>query len=551
MAAAWPRFLMAGDRGVIVECGDKISERVNRRVHLLAERIAGLEGVTELVPAYRSLLLCYDPGKVTYAELLERIKERVSSRNTGKKGRLVEIPVCYGGEYGPDLNFVAKYHGLSKEEVVALHAQKEYQVYMVGFLPGFPYLGSLPARIATPRLENPRTNVLAGSVGIGGRQTGVYPVDSPGGWRIIGRTPLKIFDLTKDPPALFSPGDRVRFVPIGEEEFARLAGNQGEVSEEEVPAMEVLFPGLLTTVQDLGRHGYRKYGVPPGGAADPFALRVANILVGNDEGAAGLEITVDGPVLRFLREALIAVTGMEVRAALNEREVPGWAAFRVKEGDVLSIRDGGRGCRAYLAVEGGIAVPKVMGSRATCIRAGVGGYAGRPLKERDVLKTYRSAAAGKGNLCGLPLPREFLPELKEPCTLRVIPGPREEAFSPRGLRAFFASEFTVSPDADKMGLRLDGEKIEHRGRPEIISEGTVPGMVQVPGEGRPIVLFVDAQTIGGYPQIATVISADLARIGQLRPGDRVRFAPVSLEEAQALQRREEEKIARLKKYLGL
>ncbi|MCL6558434.1 MAG: 5-oxoprolinase subunit PxpB, partial [Firmicutes bacterium] len=167
MAAVWPRFLVAGDLGVLVECGDRISERVNRRVHLLAERIAGLEGITDLVPAYRSLLLCYDPGKITYPELLEKIKERASFRNTGKRGRVREIPVCYGGEYGPDLNFVARYHGLSEEEVVALHTQKEYQVYMLGFLPGFPYLGSLPAKITTPRLEKPRTNVPAGSVGIG------------------------------------------------------------------------------------------------------------------------------------------------------------------------------------------------------------------------------------------------------------------------------------------------------------------------------------------------------------------------------------------------
>ena len=222
-----PKFLTAGDRALVVEIGEVISPECNRRVNQLLGAIeeGGVRGVVDLVPTYRSLMVQYDPMLVSFEELRGAISEVGSKLKDGKAGagRLVEIPTLYGGEYGPDLEFVAEQAGLSVEDVVQLHSSVDYLVYMMGFTPGFPYLGGLPERLATPRLTTPRTVIPAGSAGIAESQTGVYPLDSPGGWQLIGRTPLKLFDVERDPPSLISAGDRVRFVPLGsEEEYRRI-----------------------------------------------------------------------------------------------------------------------------------------------------------------------------------------------------------------------------------------------------------------------------------------------------------------------------------------
>ena len=218
-----PRFLPGGDSAVFIEFGDGVDPVLNRRVRrlLLAIQGAGLPGVVEIVPAYRSLLVHYRPRDTSPPELRARLEVLVNRTEVGEfpEPGVTEVPTVYGGEYGPDLEFVARHSGLSREEVVRLHAGKAYLIYMLGFMPGFPYLGSLSPRIVTPRLETPRTDIPAGSVGIGGSQTGIYPAQSPGGWRLIGRTPLELFCPRKEPPALLQMGDYVRFVPITEQEF--------------------------------------------------------------------------------------------------------------------------------------------------------------------------------------------------------------------------------------------------------------------------------------------------------------------------------------------
>lgn len=217
------RYLPFGDTALLIEFGDAISLELNRKVVALNEAIlkADVLGIEELVPTYRSLLVRYDPLKTTYEKLVFRIKEveEKMTESTTVVGRKVSVPVVYGGEYGPDLNHVARYHKLTEEQVVRLHSESEYRVYMIGFVAGFPYLGSVPDEIATPRLETPRLKVPAGSVGIAEKQTGIYPCEAPGGWQIIGRTPLELFDSLRQPPALLEPGDIVKFEPITEEEF--------------------------------------------------------------------------------------------------------------------------------------------------------------------------------------------------------------------------------------------------------------------------------------------------------------------------------------------
>lgn len=222
-----PRFLPAGDAALVVEFGNEIDEEINRRVRSLAYALEekGAPGLAEVVPTYRSLLIHYDPLRLSCGELIDLVRSVLekSQEYPLPDPRTVEIPTLYGGEFGPDLPFVAEHNGLSVEEVIRIHSSTTYLVYMLGFSPGYTYLGGLPEEIATPRLATPRTLVPAGSVALAGRQTGVYPIATPGGWRLIGRTPLALFDPERDPPALLRAGDRVRFVPISEEEYwARL-----------------------------------------------------------------------------------------------------------------------------------------------------------------------------------------------------------------------------------------------------------------------------------------------------------------------------------------
>ncbi|MBE0618316.1 MAG: 5-oxoprolinase subunit PxpB [Proteobacteria bacterium] len=226
-----PRLRLAGDRGLLVEYGDGIDPEVNRKVRAVAA-VLGRErpvGIAELVPTYRSLLLVYDP-LVTDPARLEQILDKLEGRLSGipvPEPRTVTIPVCYGGEFGPDLAFVAESHGLTEDEAVRLHAGTTYPIYMIGFTPGFPFLGGLPGLLHTARLETPRTAVPAGSVGIANNQTGIYPVASPGGWRLIGRTPLRLFDPGREDPFLYRAGDLIRFEPITREEYDRLAREGG------------------------------------------------------------------------------------------------------------------------------------------------------------------------------------------------------------------------------------------------------------------------------------------------------------------------------------
>ena len=223
------RYLIAGDKGLLVEYGDKIDPEINAKVRAISLSIekADIDGVEEVIPTYRSILITYNPTKISFKDLKENIKnmEKNLSKVELPAPRTIEIPVVYGGEYGPDIEFVAKHNGLTVEEVIDIHSKGKYLIYMIGFTPGFPFLGGLSEKLFTPRLETPRVKVPAGSVGIANNQTGIYPIDSPGGWRLIGRTPIKLYDPSKDPPVILNPGDFIRFVPIDEEEYKKILKN--------------------------------------------------------------------------------------------------------------------------------------------------------------------------------------------------------------------------------------------------------------------------------------------------------------------------------------
>ena len=309
--------------------------------------------------------------------------------------------------------------------------------------------------------------------------------------------------------------------------------------------IEVIEGGFFTTVQDLGRYGYQRYGVPVSGALDRFAIRTGNLLVGNQEGDAGLEITFVGPRLRFLCDSTIALTGANLGPMVNGNPVPVWEAVTISRGDVLSFQRPQDGIRSYLCVNGGIDVPRVLGSRSTFIRSRLGGVEGRPLAPGDMIPVADPAHSA-AKFTGRELASHSIPHYGNNHTLRVIMGPQDDAFTEAGIKTFLSSVYTVTPMFDRMGYRLAGPVIEHKVAADIVSDGTPYGAVQVTGNGMPIVLLADCGTTGGYTKIATVISVDLPSIGQAQLGDAVQFRSVGLDEARRALREQEELLETLR-----
>jgi len=312
-----------------------------------------------------------------------------------------------------------------------------------------------------------------------------------------------------------------------------------------VAAFEVLESGMLTTIQDLGRYGFSQFGVPSSGALDTLSFRIGNLLVGNQEDEASLETTVMGLKLKALREGVIAITGGDLSPTLNEEPLEMWRTHLLVEGDIIHFKKVQTGCRAYLAISGGWIVPKIMESRSTYLSGKFGGLEGRALRRGDVLFTL-DVPSSLSQL-GFRFPRDWIPQFGKEALLRVIPGPQEHHFTKKGFQTFSSSFYQVTPQCDRMGVRLDGPKIERRSDVEesIISEGLIAGAIQVPGDGKPIIILTELVT-GGYTKIATVISTDLNKVAQLKPGDRVRFAPISIEEAHHLLREQEEQLRSFK-----
>lgn len=493
-----------GEHALLAQLPPRISKSTHRKIRALQLALAGTEGLTELVPCYAELKVDFDPAVISSESLRQKVESLKMPLSALPQPRRIEVPVCYGGA---DLKRVADLNGLGEEEVVRLHAATTYLVYMLGFSPGFAYMGGLDPKLATPRLDTPRTSVPAGSVGIAGNQTGIYPVDSPGGWNIIGRTPLRLFDPEAEHPFLFEPGDEVRFVPSIE--VGGAVSSLSAVAEDGAPpvhSVTVIEPGMYTTVQDAGRLGYLRYGLPPGGAMDRRALKAANTLLGNDPDGAVLECTGTMPVLQFCHPMQVAVVYADYQEVL---EADGQVSFE-------PIR---KGYRAYIAFEGGIDVPVVMGSRSTYVAGTLGGLEGRTLRAGDMLPIRDQASRRHG---------AELPDLGTPAghVVHVMPGPEADWFDCGGLNTFLTEAFKVSARSDRTGLRLEGRSLSFRTNEQMVSSGLAMGTIQVPPSGQPIVMMADHPTTGGYPRIGSVVEADLPILAQLKPGDEVRFAEV-------------------------
>jgi antagonist of KipI len=311
-------------------------------------------------------------------------------------------------------------------------------------------------------------------------------------------------------------------------------------------SVRVLRPGLFDTIQDLGRPGYLHLGIPASGAMDTFSLRVANILVGNDPGEAALEVTLTGPQLEFCAEALIGIAGANLTAEINNSRIEMWCSVKVSKGDVLTFGRRSSGCRAYVAFQGGIEVPAVLGSKSTYLRGCLGGLRGRRLEAGDEFRLGTSRGAPRRRR----LASTFRPVYSGLQLVRVIPGPQDDFFSPEDLAVFYACAYEVTAESDRMGYRLRGARLNHKGSPELVSDAVVAGAVQIPGEGNPIILMADRQTTGGYPKIGVVITPDLDYVSQLGPGDRLRFERIPLDRAHRIYHQYMETFDRIAEQLA-
>lgn len=534
-----PRLRGGGASAFVVEFGDRISLELSARSAALADLLAEdpFDGYLESLPSYRSVLVLHDPAADPAAirEHALRLARRAAARSPAPRTRH-EIPCVFDGEDLPEL---AARAGLAAADVVRLHTKRDYRVLSLGFVPGFPYMGLADPRLDIPRRPVPRVRVPAGSLITARRQLGMYPFEAPTGWSVLGRVdPGMLWDLSRDPPTRCRAGDLVRFRPVAELPQAEVrTPPPARAGPDARPVLEVEKGGLLTTVQDLGRFGYLHLAVPRSGASDPVSLRLANRVVGNPDGAAGLEIALVGPVLRFRRRALFALGGSDLRAVLDLPGRPPWrvplaTAVRAPKGAVLRFVGPPTGLRTYFVVAGGIEVPQVLGSRSTYQLASFGGLEGRALRRGDLLHAGPEPEGAKEH--------RFLPEAVSPpasafLRLRMSLGPQEDAFTPRSLEELPDLGFTVSGDSNRMGVRLEGPRLTHvPGGHEIVSDASPPGAVQVPASGQPIVMGPEQGATGGYPKLGAVVAPDLARLAHALPGSEVAFEIVPEEEARRI-----------------
>ena len=420
---------------------------------VLEGEIAGLgeslpPGVTDVVRAFGQTAIHFDPRLTGSADVAAWLSEQpLQGEPSSGSDRFVEIPVLYGGEAGADLERVAQLAGLTCDEVVRRHQASELRVGAVGFQPGFAYLEGLPETLMTPRLERPRARVAAGSVGIGGPYTGVYPSDSPGGWNLIGQTPLAMFDPNRASPALLRHGDRVRFREVSEDEHRRLAetNRPAPAPTEEptgAPLLRVVSPGAQATLQDLGNHGHQHWGVSPGGAMDPVSLHLANLLVGNEPNAVALEAALVGPVLECLEPITLGFAG----AACDT--IGGTRLLRFNQGDRIDLRKLEGGARAYLSAPGGFSNPRPKY------------LAAQPLAAGDLL--FGKPTHEQTNQTGWSLSGSLLPSIcqDKAIELRVIESPEWNRFAPDSRKALLNETYRVSSQSSRMGLRCEGPTIE-------------------------------------------------------------------------------------------
>lgn len=515
------RCLPAADNAVLVELAD-LDQTLSLFASLQAQPIAG---VTEIVPGARTLLITFDVWQLNQAMLVQELARRPLDQVGTAAGEWVEIPVYYDGE---DLDEVAALLGISPQEVVQRHTGHEWRVAFTGFAPGFAYMSGGDALLRqVPRRSTPRTRLPAGAVAVAGGFSGIYPKASPGGWHILGQTLVPMWDMQRDPPALLQPGARVRFVDAGArpaQVTVERAAVPTKAQTVRAPAIEIANTGPQALLQDLGRPGQARLGLGLSGAVDRGSLRAANRLVGNAVDTACMESAQGGLELLSHGNNVVAVTGADGPLTLTARSGQRWAVPRhtplaLGEGDRLRVGEPHTGMRSYVAVRGGWDVAPVLGSCAYDSLAQVGPpplVAGQQLAVRA---PQTAAVVGPVQEAGAtwPAPDDLV-------TLDVHLGPRADWFTPEALALLGEQEWTVTPESNRIGVRVKGAHALTRTiKGELPSEGTATGAIQVPASGQPVLFLADHPLTGGYPVIGWVAAHQLDLLGQLPVGARLRF----------------------------
>lgn len=524
------RFLPVSLTAFLVELAD-LDETLALYTSLNATPIDSIE---EMVPAARTLVIRFRPELATAASLAGEIASRDLSARAAASDRLVEIPVRYDGE---DLEEVSRLTGLSVDEVIQRHTESEFTVAFCGFAPGFGYLIGGDPLLHVPRRQTPRTRIPAGAVALAGAFSGVYPQASPGGWQIIGVTPLKMWDTMREPPALLQPGTRVRFYDLAKRPLTATPAWREAATMVEEPAGEgdpatrltVLAAPMPALFQDLGRIGQTGQGVSASGALDQASLKAANRAVGNAAATACLEITLGGFSFESSGRATIALAGAPCPVSVRDRSGRSFEAaicqpIPLEAGDVVTLGRPPKGMRSYLAVRGGFEVKPVLGSAATDTLAVVG----PPPVSAGAVLTLREPVAPMESVSLDELPFAKLPAAGDTVTLDIVMGPRTDWFTDAALDQLCNQDWLVTPQSNRVGIRLAGETpLERIDRTELPSEGTATGAIQVPHNGQPVLFLADHPLTGGYPVIGNVAEYHVGLAGQIPVNAKIRFRPIT------------------------
>ena len=531
------------------------------KIHQLSELLFSRSPpwLLDLIPGIDSLLVALKFSDYNYrdtraaakAEIEALLNKLLSERKREAKSEVVHrIRVCYDPELALDLLASAEKCKLSVREFINRHKNSEIRVDILGFMPGFSYCSGLDPRLKLPRLESPRTAVPAGSVAIAELQTAIYPQPTPGGWNIIGRSPDVLFDPSKSRPSLLMAGERVEFIEIDLAEFRKIeaqnltkAAQSISKSKSASYAIEVISPGLQTTIQGLARYGFAHLALSAGGPMDQESARLANALLGNPDDAAGLEIAGAGTKLLFHEDTWVAWVGARCLSQINGDAIPGNRPVLIPKGAILSFGRMMQGYRIFLALSGGIDSEFILGGRGSHLSAGIGG---RALQKGDVLylphsqevyqkpffKNLSEAKISypKWSIASPALPRKKLELIK------VLPSIHLDVLSSAEQDALWKTVWTISSQSNRMGMRLESDFKITSSITGIASQGIWFGTVQLPPSGQPILMMAEHQTTGGYPRLMEIVSSERSKLAQLRPGDKIQFLPITLDEADQMNR---------------
>ncbi|MBU6418615.1 MAG: carboxyltransferase domain-containing protein [Proteobacteria bacterium] len=491
-----------------------------------ALRAQPLPEIEEIIPAARTLMIRFSPEIAKAGELARRIARLDLAVKPAAGDALVEVPVVYDGE---DLPEVATLTGLSVREVIRRHTEAEYLVAFCGFAPGFGYLVGGDPALQVPRRKTPRTKIPAGAVALAGPFTGVYPRTSPGGWQLIGTTPMKMWDLARTPPACFQPGYRVRFHDATiEKRIYPLHESEQKPStytaDESAVHFSIVAAPLPALFQDLGRFGEARQGVGPSGALDRSSFKSANSIVGNHAATPCLELT-GGITIRSRGAAIIGIAGaprgMKLRNAAGQTlPAAPYTPIALEAGDEVTLTNAQAGTRSYLAVRGGFHVEKILGSASRDTLSDIGP---EPVGTGSVL-TIGDASDIRAAVSLHEAPSFVFPKPGDVVTLDLTLGPRTDWFTQEALAVLANTEWEVTPQSNRIGLRLAAaESLTRTRQDELPSEAVVNGALQVPADGKPLLFLADHPLTGGYPVIGAVAAHHLDLAGQIPIGAKIRF----------------------------